>query len=621
MAKSNYSFLLLALLLASCGGGGGSGSSVGSTSFSSNSSLPSVTTLTRMKTSVNTEGEATDMVTASLDEGFYEDHGALTGSSVSTLAVVKTAAVKKSKDCTSISECNQFAYGRMKKWLIDGDYNNMLHATEADADELRDALLLAGYNDMANNCKKDHKSGCTVSNLISGLTKEVFDSLRMTASSRFENYNMGSVSLENARLKLSDEESDDAYVRFTLGKDKNINGMVFDYVEDGKTEKIQLTRQKDNSFQNNSLKVYKYGLIVGTDCTKGACSPDSGHDFAYESIGKPAKNIQEIKAGLLAELQKQYADGEFAFLHGGPNGAAEPGDAEALFAYVRDELIPNLTMADFDGSKSMDDRHTDHAFYDLETSKITTKYNSYAKEMNLAYSDFGVIDLDLKTTHSNRKSGNLEEEDTAYVFAGGYEAKRIDPSLIQGELNFEGIAKGRVVYVSENNYVDSQDVVSKKKDLDGKLTLNFKNGAETLNAKFNNWYDVTVRPNAGDPSKRDIEFKNGNRITDNDFKFRGQNTYVVTDMTGAQQIKAGGNEHVVVPPDEHGYVTGESNGLVHTAYYGDRGRPSEVTGYVAYIENTPYRSDGLPPDTPGSVEDLDRVKSLDLEMAFGAKKK
>ena len=623
--------LLLSLLVSACGGGGGgsgvgispdTGASTGGNSGNGtntggnagdnnndggnsggngggdiSSSLPEITstdgaTITAMPYAVSTEGEATQLVQNSLDSNFYSQNGV-------SLSSVQFQDVKHG--CADKKECNKMAFGRMKKYLID---QNFAQLSSADPDELRDALLLAGYQELPNNCQKNQKSNCTLAHLLKNLNETIFNELKENARRRYENYGGGVVTLENAKLAFNDD-TEDAYVRFSLDKDNKIESMTIDHEE--RSEKL-IRDLKDDKFKGN-FKTYQYGIVVGVDCEKGACSPAAGRAIVLESEEK-LTNIDAIKAGLLKKLQDEYEDGDFNYLHGGTDhGQWQEGDVEKLVEYTK-ERINALTMDDFDRT-DMDNLIEEHTYYNEETAETIAKYNSFAKDMKLSYSDFGNIEFDENFSQSSRTPGNSENIKTVGVFSGGYEAKRIDPSLIKDEINFKGRAIGAVTYSEEDNHIESANVVTKPLSLDGDLDLNFKNGQETLNAKFNNWYNVTVTNNLSDPSKRDIAFSNGQKITDSDFKFRGQDTYVVSDMKGEQQIRADGDVRIV-EGSVTDYVTGESEGNVRIDYYGDMGKPSEATGYVGYSESVPFQSTGS--------GDYDRIKTLDMQVSFGAKK-
>ena len=209
--------LLLSLTLSACGGGGGGGSGVGSsiglTPDSGNnnesntgnnsgnndsgnnsnensgssggesgnipSTLPEITstdgtTITAMPYAVNTEAEATQLVQNSLDSDFYSQNGV----SLSSVQFQDEKQGCANKNECNKNECNKVAFGRMKKYLIDQDFKQL---SSADPDELRDALLLVGYTELPNNCKKDHRNNCTLAHLISGLDETTFNELKEKA--------------------------------------------------------------------------------------------------------------------------------------------------------------------------------------------------------------------------------------------------------------------------------------------------------------------------------------------------------------------------------------------------------------------------------------------------------
>ena len=179
----------------------------------------------------------------------------------------------------------------------------------------------------------------------------------------------------------------------------------------------------------------------------------------------------------------------------------------------------------------------------------------------------------------------------------------------------------------------------------GNATLIFdeNSGKQTVEAKFNNWYDVTAET-YDDGKTGKLTLSNGNKIADADFKFRGQDTYTVEDFTTAKQLLAEAKEPIDANSPgaeqylkDHGildyYGRPETHnepafGAMMIGYYGDDGTPKETTGYVFYEEARGFNSERLTqeefmnkyPDTKDLDDYYDRVRNTSVNFGFGAKR-
>ena len=131
--------------------------------------------------------------------------------------------------------------------------------------------------------------------------------------------------------------------------------------------------------------------------------------------------------------------------------------------------------------------------------------------------------------------------------------------------------------------------------INGNVNLTLEDGKSTLNATYDNWYDIEVVDDVSDVNGIHImEFKNGNKITDNNFKFAGGNNFSV-DRSGSEITDFGVYKRK--------YDNGEYVVTSQIEYYGDNNNPIEAIGQIGYGENT--------------NDDIEKR----FEMVFGVKKK
>ena len=582
---SLLSALTISTMLTACGGGGGGHGNIPNTTLPDIPNQPSVTqdSITTMNYSVSNADDRIAYAENMLGDAFDEE----------PVSQVSMFMLRRAPQNDKKSKADR-AYENMRDVATDDVFEAIVHddfdTDEVNQKKIRQALKLAGVKDALEKAWDDLK------NFILNNKEHI----KAQADDIFNRYGVEQeFDISNAKLALGTSEPSEYYVNFNLDDNDKIASIDV-HADHGGNYK----RKNDKDEFEGTSKYYQYAIRVGSDCTKGACAPEQGTALVFESKEK-LTDINKIKEGLLAKLEEEIRSNSFNGLHGGTNnGAFQEGDVEKLIDSTKN-MINNLTIEDFNRT-DMDNTKVDHPYYNELTYTDNFIYHSYGKELKLAYSDFGLLDINTKEINSSRPEGSNEEniKENA-VFAGGYDAKKLNP---QGTMTFKGRAVGAVDFREQDNWIENSNVVDKNISLDGEATLNFDNGNETLKAEFDNWYDVTVQKD-GNSQQANLILTNGNKIVDDDFKYRGNNEYTVNDFLGEQMIKAEGNEHIVV--NDHNNMTGSSSGNLNIGYYGEDLTPSEATGFVIYEESFPITAND------GSTE---RLKSLTTQFGFGAVK-
>ena len=118
-----------------------------------------------------------------------------------------------------------------------------------------------------------------------------------------------------------------------------------------------------------------------------------------------------------------------------------------------------------------------------------------------------------------------------------------------------------------------------------------------MDVNFKNWYDIKVIDDVDNLNgTHTMTFSNGNRITDNRFKF-AENDFDV-DRSGSEYTNMGIYKRVGQGSNEKAVVS-------DIKYYGDAGKPIEAVGQIGYAEGDVH-----------SNSDIERR----FEMVFGVKK-
>ena len=206
--------------------------------------------------------------------------------------------------------------------------------------------------------------------------------------------------------------------------------------------------------------------------------------------------------------------------------------------------IENGRVLELDYVSKLGDSST---FYgsDIENGRVLElDYVSDAKQMGLSYSDFGLINI------LSSMDGDQRVDVSLMPFAGGYDDKKIAVADIDSDMTFTGRATGRVAKGA--HIVQLQQDTARPT----KLTFDTQSQTSTLNANFNNWYDVVV-DSTGAISFTD--YKNNN----------DGGTYI--DM------------QLATTPDDDGVIT-KNGANMNVGYYGPDATPTEATGTVQFTE-------------------------------------
>lgn len=625
--KSLIAMLSVSTILVACGGGGGGSGNVPVTSLPSNPVI-------KPDDSVNNQTQVQDISKISrrlvsdssgLAQKINETEGldttelyanTETGAQAKTKAKMMRSARSlfsfgKEYACKTIEDCNQQLINSTGTFFIDKDFDN------ATTTEVRNALLLAGVS------RSELKE---IWDNLDGLIKFIEEHPTIIRNGLNQIYNsFAKTTREDIKLSFVESEAkQDSYVNFEINDNDDIEAikLVIDSSSQEKQEH-SLSRDGDKNKFDETTNYFVYGMRVGTDCSKGACATEQGHSI--EVASKTELTTAEVREKLLALFEEEYNNGGFKSLHGGTdNGSYKEGDDQLFYNHTVN-LIKNLSTEEL-GRTDMDNTKEDHAYTAKVSYTQSSDYKSAATDMKLAYSDFGMMTFTTTEKYENRDKEEKSIE--TMVFAGGYESKKIDSKLLSGEMVFKGKAVGAVNFHESDNWISEKNVEAGTllltSDTPQNAQLNFNSGEETLVANFNNWYDVTMTKKVGEDN-RDLKFENGdkddfgkgytvaegvdaNTVSSDDFKFRGQSEYTITNFMGEQMILADGPNHVVAGQGSSG-VTGTSEGSANIGYYGNVNlkNPTEATGYISYGEGIPLAG-------------VDRVKDLNVQIGFGLKK-
>ena len=515
--------LTLLTMLSACGGGGGGHGYLPPSIPGGNPDQPVVSCIG--VTCMTNEGLSNSAKRSEL----YGDYKASESSKRSKSRISLFAS--NDADAKDINK----AFTEMKKQLVDNPID------EKNAESLRPYLILAGFENYL-----------PTENLEDWIAKRKH-MIKRHAEKAYEMYGTEkNVYLDNAKLQLvKGLAKQDSFINFTLDNQKNISGIEIAESDFGAEALTNNLTYNGTNFTGTQI-IHTYDYKPKTD--RRLYIEISG----YDEDEKPDLDFVKEKLLLkLEERQEEVCSG---------NHSCDKHELVQYEEEIRNDII-NLPETVLNDLK-------------VVRKEYEATYTSYAKDLkngvnggNLLYSDFGLLKITEKT-----------EGDQMRVFAGGYDNNLIKhPEKIETNMTFSGDAVGGVNYVirdSEDN-IESVDA----KELKGKANLKFENGKETLTASFNDWYDVTaVKEKNGTGS---ISFENGNRITDNRFKFKGINdTFGELGNNGSYKDD-GYNKYVNTDfirenwdKNADGYT-----GAMNIGYYGKDNKPSEATGYVMYHES------------------------------------
>lgn len=582
--------LTLSTMLSACGGGGGGGHS-----FIPPANLPDITNpdtpggsgtlkvnhnenVTEMRTRAITDSDGfTDVVKERLGDDVY---AGVESSSLKKRAKSLTRGAGNNI-CKSERDCNQEVFDNMIKILVDHKLEN------ASLPEIKQALLLAGFTqkDLAGHID-DIKSAQKWMQDNPDKIKDKVDTLLGAYAN---------LDINNSKLNLVTlhEDQQNSFVKLTLDENNRIDGVEITKNKDMASElSYTSSRDGDTNEFNTSQKIYRYGI-----------SSTHYNGTFIDSLTEltPQEQSEKLKARVdeLAKIGVYDSDG-----------------------MSRDDIVANIQKAidialglaendvNFDVEISNEEREVDEEtsnkfiFYSLDYNKDeTTTYTSYAKDMKLVYSDFGTL---TKNSNFSKPVQEGHEKET-FVFAGGYEDKKIEVADLSEDMNFIGRAVGAVNVAYGNNGDEDDNQSLDPLNLDGKATLTFNKatGQQTVSAEFNNWYDVTAEAAAnGNPDKLTLNNWQG---SSDDYKFRGQSEYIVNDFTTAKQLAADPDTAIEAAPGDH---SDPAFGALNIGYYGDKGIPSEATGYIFYEEGRAFNDTGS----------YDKIKNISVNIGFGAQR-
>lgn len=561
--------LTLSTMLSACGGGGGGHSFIPST-IPDNPSNPDqpVVSCTGL-TCMTNEGLSN---TAKRNKLYSQALGS------SGIALFTSNEVA-SEDVTQ-------AFTEMKTQLVDNTID------ENDAEGLRPYLILAGFEDLPE----------TEADLINWIANRKY-MIKRHAEKAYNMYGTEKqVYLDNAKLHLVEETANqDTFINFTIDdhdEQKNINGVEIsenDFGAEALSDKLNKTGE--NTFSGND-KLHIYEFPYGSEGGR-LYIEISGYDENTEP------DLALIKEKLQLKLQERAAEDSLA------------GDDS--LSNMKDTISADIAALG-------DTTSLEHEILDR---KIGTVYTSYAKNLkngtgNLLYSDFGLVEWDEIRTNTD-DANDKEEIHANKVFAGGYDAMKMDP---KNSMEFTGDAVGGVNYkkIVEGDY---GVVESNTMQLEGgKATLKFANGTENLNVTFNNWYDVDVTKNLN-TNTGSISFSGGEKITDNKFKFTGVASNNIDGIkdNGSQNFdgfnKYENKDFIKEAWDKNSSYEGYA-GAMNIGYYGKDDTPSEATGYVMYHEESLTNGETKTVEdrkNPGHTIDKNLINVLEMQIGVGMQKK
>ncbi len=581
--------LTLSTMLSACGGGGGGHS------FVPPANLPDITNpdtpggsgtlkvnhnenVTEMRTRAITDSDGfTDVVKERLGDDVY--------------AGVESSSLKKrvkpltrgagNNICKSERDCNQEVFDNMIKILVDHKLEN------ASLPEIKQALLLAGFTqqDLAGHIDDIKSAQKWMQDNPDKIKDKVDTLLGAYANLDINNSKLNLVTLHDGKQS--------SFVRLTLDENNRIDGVEITKNKDRPGELVYASeRDGDTNEFKTSQKIYRYGI-------------NSTHYYGtfIDSLTEltPQEQSEKLKARVdeLAETGAYDSDGM---------------SRDDIVANTKKAIDIALGLIQSDGNLEVEVAREEvdvgknpnkFIFYNLDYTKDeTTTYTSYAKDMKLVYSDFGTL---TKNSNFSKPVQEGHEKET-FVFAGGYEDKKIEVADLSEDMNFIGRAVGAVNVDYGNNEDEKDNESLDPLNLDGKATLTFNKatGQQTVSAEFNNWYDVTAEAAAnGNPDKLTLNnWKNG---TADDYKFRGQSEYIVNDFTTAKQLAADPDTAIEAAPGDH---SDPAFGALNIGYYGDKGMPSEATGYIFYEEGRAFNDAGS----------YDKIKNISVNIGFGTQR-
>ena len=242
-------------------------------------------------------------------------------------------------------------------------------------------------------------------------------------------------------------------------------------------------------------------------------------------------------------------------------------------------------------------------------------YTSVAKAKNLGlrYSDFGKVEVQVRNPETN----TFEHAQT-FVFIGGYDdasQKRIAENNIDSEKTFSGYATGSVTSILHDRVVEEGQEKGKTINLDTSTnstkdkfaTLTFNNGTSTLNAKFDNWYDVKHVKSSTDEYIEFSNFTTQENLTITDGTQLAANDFRMVSNPGDEPFELHNNQYHEY---EEGQRTEETGNSLNSdiRYYGDNNKPSEAVEMLQIRDVSNY---------DGNINDHENLDEIRMNLSFG----
>lgn len=328
----------------------------------------------------------------------------------------------------------------------------------------------------------------------------------------------------------------------------------------GTPGEILTPEQRAAAESNLSVTGMKSHIIIG-----GANATVNPNARASTSGGHGGKLYD------LSNVVFQSADKEF-----------DAPDEDFTMKFIVDEngKITAIQSTD-DGSIDEFARHDDKSNrFDVPEEGVHARVNLVGKQLGLAYSDFGFIQM--------YEDANPDTHLFIMPIAGGYQEKLVKADELATDMKFRGIAVGSVGEADTTVEGERLDLYDSKAE----LVFNKETGTETLTADFTSkshqndpWYKVVAtRYNDGDAQ---IAFTDGGNIENERFMFHKKGDAVESFDSG--KVK-----------------NNDANNMLSVGfeYFGDNKTAQEATGIIYFQQS----------EAQDPSEDPNRI---DLYMGFG----
>lgn len=523
--------LTLSTMLSACGGGGGGHSFIPPTTLPDNPEIPQQTVCANG--SITCMMQTTDKNTNKRNEMVQEAEEQTPAQA--RFRMRRAAASRNNSDAT------QAAFDNMKQFLIDENLDNVSYT------DLHKALILAGY-DSAKLPKDNLEDWVRIhQNEIHNKAQRVWDMYGKEKN----------IGIDNARLTMVNfYDKQDSFVSFELDDKGDIIKLHYDVDTDSAASRRGDFNTKGNGEFSRTSPNWVYGIKTG----------EPGVDDLYlelwENLAHTDANLEKLKNMFRADLEYNKAK----------------MSQKTIDNF--NSAINALSWDDFGASEDDATPWTSYASGGDDAETIVT-YKSYAKELDdkhgLKFADFGVM------TVKGMETETLEVNE-AFVFAGGYDAKKQEKEKLSGKMSFDGKAVAAVTRQFDKGGDERDEIY---RIYDGQAKLDFDNGKETLavtdfhntvsydenseiknKSGFDDWYDVTV---TGQNGKYDIMLDDQGKKIDDNYRFAEKNK-TQSDFIGDK----GADRH----------VTGGTYGAADFGYYGNdvNDKDMEAAGYFAYGE-------------------------------------